>query len=248
MHLNQHMMVIGANGGIARGLIDHHLANYHPADSTLAASRESVPKEYQSVIESRRLSWCQCDNSEQAISTMCFELQKQIHSLDTIIICNGLLHTNTITPEKRIHDFTAEHFHSLLDTNVITPLLWLKHLQPYINKRKSLRIVCLSARVGSIEDNGLGGWYSYRASKAALNMLTKTFAIELQRTHPNARVMLFHPGTTDTKLSKPFQKNVPNGKLFTPAFVATQLLTLIQACELESAVTYLDWQGKEIPW
>ena len=104
----------------------------------------------------------------------------------------------------------------------------------------------LSARVGSIGDNGLGGWHSYRASKAALNMLLKNFAIELGRTHPKAIVAGLHPGTVETGLSAPFQSNVPDGKLFTPEFSARKLLdVLANLCPEDSGYVF-DWQGERI--
>lgn len=109
--------------------------------------------------------------------------------------------------------------------------------------------------MGSIEDNKLGGWYSYRASKAALNMFFKTAAIEVARRAKNTKLILFHPGTTDTKLSKPFQRNINSKKLFTTKFVAEQLYILTQQTtgeqnrlEHNCEASYLDWQGKKIAW
>ena len=105
-----------------------------------------------------------------------------------------------------------------------------------------------SARVGSISDNRLGGWYSYRASKAALNMMIKTAAIELARRAKNIKLIAFHPGTTDTPLSKPFQKNVPENKLFSAEFVAKQLLDIVENTPIDQSPSYLDWQGETINW
>ena len=114
--------------------------------------------------------------------------------------------------------------------------------------KQSCVVTTFSARIGSIEDNRLGGWYSYRASKAALNMLLKTAAIEYQRVAKGVRFLVFHPGTTDTPLSKPFQKFVSKDKLFTPEFVADQLLTIVEQQASESNIQFLDWDGKAIPW
>jgi NAD(P)-dependent dehydrogenase (short-subunit alcohol dehydrogenase family) len=127
-------------------------------------------------------------------------------------------------------------------------MLWLKHLVKLLKRSDKCVITALSARVGSIEDNGLGGWYSYRSSKSALNMMMKSLAIELKRQSPQSTVLLFHPGTTNTPLSKPFQKNVPAGKLFTPEFVAECLYNQIAESNSNDLINYRDWQGQSIQW
>jgi NAD(P)-dependent dehydrogenase (short-subunit alcohol dehydrogenase family) len=109
-------------------------------------------------------------------------------------------------------------------------------------------VAVLSARVGSIGDNRLGGWYGYRASKAALNMFLQTAAVEYARRARRVKLLAFHPGTTDTALSAPFQKNVAAGKLFTPDFVAQRLLGLMDAAEPDGRLGFLDWAGKTVPW
>lgn len=127
-------------------------------------------------------------------------------------------------------------------------MLWLKHLTPLLNGKNMCKITFFSARVGSISENKLGGWYSYRASKAGLNMLLKSAAVELSRRAKNIKLISFHPGTTNTPLSKPFQKNVPQGKLFTSQFVAEQLLGIVDNSEVDGEVSYLDWKGELIGW
>ncbi len=124
----------------------------------------------------------------------------------------------------------------------------MKYFLPLLNKESRSVFAALSARVGSIGDNRLGGWYGYRASKAALNMLVKTAAIEYRRRAPNIRFMVFHPGTTDTPLSKPFQQNVLPGRLFEPGFVASRLLELMDNEPASETPVFLDWSGKPIPW
>ena len=128
-------------------------------------------------------------------------------------------------------------------------MLWMKHLTNYLSKLKNTCVItCLSARVASINENELGGWYCYRASKAALNMMFKTTAIEFKRRAKTTKLVLFHPGTTDTPLSKPFQKNVPKGKLFSPEFVASKLSEVIETRHIDGNVDYIDWQDKSISW
>lgn len=117
-----------------------------------------------------------------------------------------------------------------------------------MNHKNECKFVFLSARVGSISDNKLGGWYSYRSSKAALNMLLKSAAIELKRTFKNVKLIAFHPGTTDSPLSKPFQKNVPKGKLFTRDFVADALIDITNKTQIDGELSFIDWQGEKIDW
>lgn len=169
-------------------------------------------------------------------------------SLDTIVITLGTLHNEKYGPEKRLENFQPQSFTDTLSVNASFPILWLKHLLPILRLQSSCKIVVLSARVGSISDNQLGGWYSYRASKAALNMLLQTAGIELARRAKGVKLIAFHPGTTDSPLSKPFQANVPEGKLFTPEFVANQLLEVAKQQAIDGKLSYVDWQGKPIDW
>ena len=154
----------------------------------------------------------------------------------------------TLQPEKRLEDFCSASFQQVMSVNALLPMIWIQKLTPVLAGKTPCKITVFSARVGSISDNRLGGWYSYRASKAALNMMLKTAAVELGRRAKNIKLIAFHPGTTDTPLSKPFQKNVPANKLFTSEFVASQLLHIVEYSELDSQLSYLDWQGKTITW
>jgi NAD(P)-dependent dehydrogenase (short-subunit alcohol dehydrogenase family) len=127
---------------------------------------------------------------------------------------------------------------------------WIAQLSE-LRLSKSAQICVLSARVGSISDNRLGGWYGYRSTKAALNMMVKCAGIELKRKHKDWQLVLFHPGTTDTPLSEPFQQNVAAKKLFSAKQTAHYLHQVLQQMRLRQqteAVDYVDWQGKTIPW
>ena len=165
-----------------------------------------------------------------------------------VFICNGILHTDKIKPEKRMEELDTASFNLVMKANALTPMLWIQQLTPLMRSKSPCKLVVFSARVGSISDNRLGGWYSYRASKAALNMMLKNTAIEFSRRSKNIKVIVFHPGTTDTALSKPFQKNVSPQQLFTSEFVAQQLLTIIETIALDQSASYLDWLGKTISW
>ena len=132
--------------------------------------------------------------------------------------------------------------------NTIGPALLAKHFLPLLRRDKKSAFAAISARVGSIGDNRLGGWASYRASKAALNMLLRTFSIEQARVNKNSVVVGLHPGTTDTGLSRPFQGNVPEGKLFTPAFVAERLLGVLDGLTPDATGQVFAWDGKRIEY
>jgi len=143
---------------------------------------------------------------------------------------------------------TRQSMAHVLEINTVLPLLWLAAFSDAIKYGDAPRIAVFSARVGSIGDNALGGWVSYRASKAALNMALKCAAIEFSRLNKSAKLLAFHPGTVDTAMSEPFQKGVPAGKLFSPAYVAQQLLGILDSLEPDGELSYLDWAGKTVPW
>jgi NAD(P)-dependent dehydrogenase (short-subunit alcohol dehydrogenase family) len=138
--------------------------------------------------------------------------------------------------------------HEIFQANTVVPALWLKLLLGVLVGQQPCIVAALSARVGSIADNRMGGWYAYRASKAALNMMLKTFAIEYARRVKNVKLISFHPGTTDTDLSKPFQASVPKEQLFSTAFVADRLAGIMDQAEVDGQLAFLDWDGKPINW
>jgi NAD(P)-dependent dehydrogenase (short-subunit alcohol dehydrogenase family) len=167
--------------------------------------------------------------------------------LDRVVICTGMLHGSGQRPEKSLRELDAAWLQHNFAVNSIGPALVLKHFLPLL--RRDERAVCaaLSARVGSISDNRLGGWYSYRASKAALNMLIATAAIELKRTHPRALLLGLHPGTVDSRLSAPFQTNVREGQLQSPAQAAGQLRQVIENADPALSGRCLAWDGSVVP-
>lgn len=234
-------VVIGASSAIANSLIEQLTAN---GEQVIAVSRSMLSH------ENLRLTQLQCDNSEASIKAVCSHIasHQDIKSLQRVIICNGLLHNEHFAPEKRLEQINQLQLQASFHANSIIPALWMQHLLPALQQSAACHLCCLSARVGSISDNRLGGWYSYRASKAALNMLVKTFAIEYARRAKSVKLVAFHPGTTDTPLSQPFQKNVSPEALFTPAFVAEQLLANLAKLPADQQASYIDWQGKNIDW
>lgn len=169
-------------------------------------------------------------------------------SPELIIVATGILTLpDGIGPERSYKKINPESMAQLFELNTIGPALVAKHVLPLLPKNRRTVFAALSARVGSIEDNSLGGWHSYRASKTALNMLLKNFAIELSRTHEHAIVAGLHPGTVDSELSKPFQASVPEGKLFTPEYSAAKMLAVLDRLTPADSGGVFDWAGKHIP-
>lgn len=174
------------------------------------------------------------------------ELAAKEKPLDLVIVANGILHDGDLMPEKSLRDLSAEKFHRIFEVNTITPALIAKYFLPKLNKKQPSIFAALSARVGSISDNQLGGWYAYRASKAALNMIIKNAAIEMGRRNKQAIIVGLHPGTVDSDLSKPFQGNVADEKLFTPEYSAGRLLEVLENLSPEQTGKCFAWDGKEV--
>jgi NAD(P)-dependent dehydrogenase (short-subunit alcohol dehydrogenase family) len=246
--ITQQTLIIGANSAIAQAIATEH-SGLSNSDIILVSRgfSDSALSTYQNLPNARLITVE--DYSAKSIELAVTQIQAESTlPITNVFMCNGILHSETIQPEKRLEDFDPESFNQVISANALTPMLWLQKLVPILAGKIRCNIIVFSARVGSISENQLGGWYSYRASKAALNMMLKTVSIELSRRAKNIKVIVFHPGTTDTELSKPFQKNVPKGKLFTCEFVAQQLLEVVKGQELDQTASFLDWKGETINW
>lgn len=164
-----------------------------------------------------------------------------------VIVATGILHDgDRIQPEKAMREFDAGTMAEVFAINAIAPAIIGKHFLPILRKNEKSVFAALSARVGSIGDNRLGGWASYRASKAALNMLLRTLAIEHARRNRDSVILGLHPGTVDTGLSKPFQRRVPDKQLFTPEASADYLLHVIDKVTADDSGNVFAWDGKRI--
>lgn len=165
-----------------------------------------------------------------------------------VVIATGLLHEGERCPERAFKELDAAWLARSYAVNAIGPALVMKHFLPILPRTGTPVLAALSARVGSIADNRLGGWHGYRAAKAALNMLLANAAIEVKRTSPRAIVVGLHPGTVDSALSKPFQANVTPGNLFAPGRAAVQLLDLVEGLKPKDSGKVFAWDGAEIPF
>lgn len=230
--------IIGANGAIGNAFIEVLSAEY-PAAQINGFSRQPP-----SSSPTRHVVYHAIDYADEVSIEKAAQIAAADNPLDLVIVATGILHDGDMMPEKALRDLSAEKFHHLFMANTITPALIAKYFLPKIHKEKTAIFAALSARVGSISDNHIGGWYAYRASKAALNMIIKNAAIEMQRRYKNSIVIGLHPGTVDSALSKPFQSNVPDKKLFSPEFAAQHLITVINQRVPEDSGKCYDWDGQ----
>jgi len=243
MSSNSLDVVIGAGSAIGRALIERW--SRESAQPMLAVAR-SV--EALAAVEPLGVQTHHCDYSEGALAALAAQLQSQSADIRRLIICNGVLQGEGYRPERALNQLKTTAMEQVFEVNTFLPMRVLASLAPVIKRSTAPRIAVLSARVGSIGDNGLGGWYSYRGSKAALNMMLRCAALEMRRINPAAKIMAYHPGTVDTPLSEPFQANVAPEKLFSPARAAEALDTVLSSLEADGELSYLDWRGEPIPW
>jgi NAD(P)-dependent dehydrogenase (short-subunit alcohol dehydrogenase family) len=238
-------IIIGASGGLGSALYKRWRQD-HKVDHVIAISRQAVPDDENSRESSTH--YIRCDYTEPSIVKACEKIRILTDSISRVCICNGILHNEHVWPEKRIEDVNLQHLQEVFTINSIVPMLWLKALLTLVKGQSDCVISVFSARIGSIDDNRSGGWYSYRASKAALNMLLKTAAIEYARRAKNVKLIAFHPGTTDTALSKPFQHSVSPDSLFTTEFVAEHLVSIMNNQTVDGELSFIDWENEAIAW
>lgn len=235
----KNIAVIGGSGAIGSAFVER-LAALYGSGSIHVFSRSGLE------TNSSNLFRHTIDYDDETSIEAAALLASRDAPLDIVLIATGLLHEDGVMPEKSLRELSAEKFQRLFAVNTILPALIAKHFLPKLNRDHPSIFAALSARVGSISDNRLGGWYAYRASKAALNMVIKNAAIEMSRGNKQAIIVGLHPGTVDSGLSKPFQENVPEGKLFSPDFSAKSLLdVLAKLTPLDSGKCF-DWDGREI--
>ena len=239
------VVLVGASGGIGRAVLDC-LLNDTQVSRVYALSRtRPADAEALQARHGDRLRLGQIDLTDEA-SIAAAARQLSDESPQLVLTTTGMLHTEDQQPEKSWRALTPDYFHQQMQINALGPALLAKHLIPLLPKDRRALFAALSARVGSIGDNRLGGWYSYRASKAALNMLLRCTAIEAKRRWPQLVVAGLHPGTVDTPLSQPFQARVPEGKLFTPTFAAESLLRVLDGLTPEQSGQVFAWDGQRI--
>jgi NAD(P)-dependent dehydrogenase (short-subunit alcohol dehydrogenase family) len=237
-------VVVGA-GGIGSALANRIAASGR-FDGVVLTSRSGDPRGVDGAsVRIQSVDLLEEPSIEGLAGYIC-ELDKPLR----LVICaTGILHSGEdIRPERRLEDISPAHLARVFAVNAFGPLLIAKHLAPLLPRRERSVFAAISARVGSIGDNRLGGWYAYRASKAALNQFLRCVSIELGRRVPAAIVTALHPGTVDTALSSPFQAGVPDKQLFTADHSAARLLEVVDGLGPEDSGGFFAWDGSPIPW
>lgn len=233
-------VVIGATGGLGRAFVEALSAD--PAyDAVLALSRTPL------ADAPPRLITGHIDLMDEASIAAAAAHARTLGEPRLVIVATGILHGPGIAPEKSWNALRADIMATVFAINCIGPSLIARHFLPLLPRQGRSVFAALSARVGSIGDNRLGGWHAYRASKAALNMMIRGLAIELARRAPQSLCIGLHPGTVDTPLSAPFQGNVPPDRLFAPADAAARLLAVIDAATSDDSGSVLAWDGSTVP-
>ena len=234
-----HAVVIGASGGIGGALVEALAAREDVALVT-ALSRRPAAQVSPKVVAGH-IDLLDEDSVAQAAAA-CGDPAPRL-----VICAAGILHDGQLQPEKSLRDLDPTRLAQVFAVNTIGPALVLKHFSALLPRKGRSVIALLSARVGSISDNRLGGWYGYRASKAALNQLVRTASIEISRSRRESIVAGLHPGTVETALSAPFSGQVAPGKLFTPAYSAARLLEVLDGLSPTGSGRCFAWDGSDVP-
>ncbi|MBD3642119.1 MAG: SDR family oxidoreductase [Marinobacter sp.] len=242
------VLIAGVSGAIGSALASQLLAT----DSErivlgLCRNSDAVRKR----ISDRRLRLARWDaetSTAQELGRSLAQMLGNDDCLDTIIYASGLLHDEHMFPEKRIEDFAAGAMARSFAVNCTGFGTMIRAAIPHLRHRRFKRVVAVSAKVGSIEDNRFGGWYAYRCSKAALNMLVRNLSVELPRRCRPVSCVAVHPGTTESGLSAPFHQSLASLQVHTPEDTANNLLGVIGALNEESNGRFFSWDGSELPW
>lgn len=238
------VLVIGASSAIGRAIAVHYL---HQGWNVIWLSRSVAdftdPK--LQVIQAPDLTAASDWTIHQNFFSSVVHLLQQ-YQVGLIFNCIGWLHQDTapkLSPEKSLSQSCSALLRKSLQLNLEVPVMYLHGLWPYLTKTPGISYLQLSAKIGSISDNHLGGWYSYRSAKAALNQWIKTASIELKRSNKTAALVTVHPGTTNSDLSAPFQSNLPAGQLKSPAQTALRLAQVAMQLQAEQSGLLLNWDG-----
>jgi NAD(P)-dependent dehydrogenase (short-subunit alcohol dehydrogenase family) len=244
-------LVTGASSGVGLAIVEW-LLSQAGTSRVVAVARGATTAASLRTLQAQAGARLLCHDVDitdpEALQRLAAALAAIEQPLQLVVNAAGLLHADGLRPEKSIRDVSRAALQRVFALNAFAPLLLAQAVLPFIPTAAPAVFASLSARVGSIGDNQLGGWYAYRASKAAQNQLLRTLAIELRRTHPQLACVCLHPGTVDTPLSKPFQRGVPPDRLFTPGRAAAQLMRVIGELGPQHSGSFLAWDGSPIPW
>ena len=223
--------VLGASGGIGAALV---------------AALEAEGGWRRVIGLSRRCDPAVDITEEASLAAAASRLEAKAPDLALVIVATGFLHDERFQPEKAMRQLDPDHLAKSFAVNAMGPALAMKHLLPRLRRDTPAVFAVLSARVGSIGDNRLGGWWSYRASKAALNQIVRTAAVELRRANPSAAVVAIHPGTVETGLSSPFSR--AGLEVQSPAAAAARILAVLDGLGPSQSGGFFDHKGAPVAW
>lgn len=251
MDVRGHVLVQGASRGLGLELASQ-LASRRAVESVTATCRS--PEQAGALAElversEGRVQALRLDaTDESSIAEAATWVQAERGRLHLLVNAAGVLHGAGLRPERRLREVDPAALSHAFSVNAFGPVLVAKHFAGLLTHDEPAVLANVSARVGSIGDNRLGGWYAYRASKAAQNQFTRCVSIELRRKNPRIVVVALHPGTVDTDLSKPFQRSVKPEKLFPVERAARQLLEVIEGLGPDANGSFFAWDGQPIEW
>lgn len=244
------VVIAGVSGAIG-GALAARLIAQDPQVRVIGLCRDpdAAPDILRSHKPSSVLAWDALSSaSPTAVAEALEPLLSRQEGVDTFIYAAGLLHGPGMFPEKRLEDLNAETMARAFAVNTTGFGLLMQALLPWFRHREFKRVAAISAKVGSITDNGFGGWYAYRSSKAALNMLVRNLSIELPRRCKPIACVSLHPGTTESALSEPFSQSLAKLNVHTASDTAVNLLNVISNVEEENNGQFLSWDGSTLPW
>lgn len=236
---SKNIVIVGSGGAIGGALVERYAAL--PGVQTVFACSRDGRSFSSDKVQSIKLDYYDETSMIHAASAL-----NDAGGVDLIVIATGVLHTDGVMPEKSLHDLTAHKFETIFKIDMVIPALLTKHFIDKLHLSQRAVMAILTARVGSITDNQLGGWYAYRCAKTALNMFIKNTAIELARKHKNQIIVGVHPGTVDSPLSKPFQAHLDPKKIFSPALAAEYVNQVVDTVQTGDSGKIFAWDGQEI--
>lgn len=244
------VLIAGITGAIGHALAER-LLEQDPKLTIVGLCRDPSSADFRQAHAGRvmLIPWDAAEtDSGEGVAGRLKELLPETSGLDMVIYAAGILHGHGMTPEKRLEDLDAQAFAHAFAVNATGFAMLVQAISPWLHHRRFKRILAVSAKVGSISDNGFGGWYAYRSSKAALNMLVRNLSIELPRKYRPLACVAVHPGTTLSSLSKPFTRSLAQLKVHEPGETAENILHVAEGLTEKDNGTFLSWDGSAIPW
>lgn len=240
-------VITGASGAIGKAMLAL-LAARTDVGRIFALSR-SGPPESSGEVDDSKITWVNFDaDQSESLCLAAEQVSAQCDRLHLVFNAVGILHQGDVQPEKSVKDLSEAQLLRVFTVNSFVLPLLARQLSSLLKHKEGSMFASLSARVGSISDNRLGGWYSYRASKAAHNMLLKTLSLEWKISHPRTTCIALHPGTVKSALSAPFVNDRYKNRVLTPDESASHLWQVMASCGPDQTGSFFAWDGTEIPW